>query len=59
MPLQAWWSVEFAKSASMCDNSDDKEMTVAYIAIRRCDANRANHEKPIDPRDVDLTMKDL
>ena len=32
---------------------------ITYIAIRGCDTDRANHEKPIDPRDVNLTMKDL
>ena len=32
---------------------------ITYVAISRCDADGANHEKPIDPRNVDLTMKDL
>ncbi len=31
----------------------------AYIAIRCCDANGADHEKPVDPRNIDLTMEDL
>ena len=35
------------------------EHSITYVAIRHCDTDRANHEKPIDPWNVDLTMKDL
>ena len=30
-----------------------------YITICRRDANCANHEEPIDPRNIDLTMEDV
>ena len=38
---------------------EGEEETGAYIAIRRCDANRADHEEPIDPWNIDLTVENL
>jgi hypothetical protein len=34
-------------------------MLIAYVAVCRSHTNRPYHQKPIDPWDIDLPMKDL